>query len=110
MDFFIDAFGFEVVQNDVTDFEKRVIRVQPPGSNTPFNLQCPIGQDQLILGKQARSTAFAIIEVANIHELVKRFKEKNVTVVKPLRSLEFGKVILVEDLEGNHWEFVERHQ
>jgi predicted enzyme related to lactoylglutathione lyase len=110
LEFFVNVFGFEVVQDEIVRCDKRVIRVQPQGSSTPFNLQIPIEEDLRILGKQARSTAFAIIQTDNIDEMVKRFEKNNVTIVKPLRSLDVGEVILVEDLEGNRWEFVERHQ
>ncbi|HEY9081537.1 VOC family protein [Magnetovibrio sp.] len=107
-DFFVNVFGFEVIQDEMVTSEKRVIRVQPKNSNTPFHLVVPQNDEKHLIGQQGGNRALVILETEDVTSLEEKFKSHAVKIIKPLKTAPFGKVILVEDLVGNKWEFVER--
>lgn len=107
-DFFVNIFGFEVVQDEMVAPQKRIIRVQPKNSNTPFHLALPQKEEEHLVGQQGGVRALVILETENIAALEEKFKSHAVKIIKPLKTASFGKVLLVEDLVGNKWEFVER--
>lgn len=108
LNFFVTAFGWECLEDHQVSSTKRIVRVAPQGSDVTFNLATPKPGDESIVGRQAGQRVFGFIDTNDLNTDLNRFRQQGVTIVDGPRIESFGHCVLVEDLVGNIWEFVER--
>lgn len=107
--FYVSAFGWDCVEDHQVAPDKRIVRVAPKGSAVSLNLATPKPGDASIVGHQAGQRVLAFIDTEDLDADLARFQQQGVTIVDGPRDEPFGRCILVKDLVGNVWEFVERH-
>ena len=106
--FYQEAFGFDLVEDAQVSATKRVVRVAPKGSLVSFNLAEPKAGDEALIGHQAGQRVLAFLDTDNLEADLARFAEHAVVIIDGPREEAFGRCVLVNDLVGNTWEFVER--
>ena len=106
--FFVTAFGWDCVEDHQASPNKRIVRVAPKSGDVSFNLATPKPGDESIMGRQAGQRVLGFIDTDDLTADLARFHEHGVTLVDGPRDESFGRCVLVRDLVGNIWEFVER--
>ena len=107
--FYTDAFGLTLVEDTRISESKRIVRVASSTDDVSLNLATPKSGDEALVGRQAGQRAFVFIDTENLETDLTRFAEKQVEIVDGPRTESFGRCVLVKDLVGNTWEFVERN-
>ena len=106
--FYTDAFGLTLVEDTLISETKRIVRVAPSTEGVTLNLAIPKSGDESLVGRQAGQRVFVFIDTENLETDLTRFATKQVKIVDGPRTESFGRCVLVKDLVGNTWEFVER--
>ena len=107
--FYTDAFGLTLVEDTRISESKRIVRVASSTDDVSLNLATPKSGDEALVGRQAGQRVFVFIDTENLETDLTRFAEKQVEIVDGPRTEPFGRCVLVKDLVGNTWEFVERN-
>ena len=107
--FYTDAFGLTLVEDTQISESKRIVRVASSTDDVSLNLATPKSGDEALVGRQAGQRVFVFIDTENLETDLTRFAEKQVEIVDGPRTESFGRCVLVKDLVGNTWEFVERN-
>jgi len=107
--FYTDAFGLTLVEDTQVSQSKRIVRVASSTEGVSLNLATPKPGDEALVGRQAGQRVFVFIDTENLETDLIRFAEKQVEIVDGPRTESFGRCVLVKDLVGNTWEFVERN-
>ena len=107
--FYTDAFGLTLVEDTEISQSKRIVRVASSKEGVSLNLATPKPGDEALVGRQAGQRVFVFIDTENLETDLIRFAEKQVEIVDGPRTESFGRCVLVKDLVGNTWEFVERN-
>lgn len=107
--FYTDAFGLTLVEDTQVSQSKRIVRVASSTEGVSLNLATPKPGDETLVGRQAGQRVFVFIDTKNLETDLIRFAEKQVEIVDGPRTESFGRCVLVKDLVGNTWEFVERN-
>ena len=106
--FYTDVFGLTLVEDNQISETKRTVRIALPTKGVTLNLATPKSGDETIVGRQAGQRVFIFIDTDNLETDLTRFAEQQVEIVDGPRTESFGRCVLVRDLVGNTWEFVER--
>ena len=107
--FYTDAFGLTLVEDTQVSETKRIVLVAPSTEGVTISLTTPKPGDESLVGRQAGQRVFVFIDTENLEIDLTRFATKQVKFVDGPRSESFGRCVLVKDLVGNTWEFVERN-
>ena len=107
--FYTDTFGLTLVEDTQISESKRIVRVASSTEGVSLNLATPKSGDEALVGRQAGQRVFVFIDTENLKTDLIRFAEKQVEIVDGPRTESFGSCVLVKDLVGNTWEFVERN-
>ena len=107
--FYTGAFGLTLVEDTQISESKRIVRVASSTEDVSLNLATPKPGDEALVGRQAGQRVFVFIDTENLETDLTRFAEKQIEIVDGPRSESFGRCVLVKDLVGNTWEFVERN-
>lgn len=107
--FYTDTFGLTLVEDTQISESKRIVRVASSTEGVSLNLATPKSGDEALVGRQAGQRVFVFIDTENLETDLIRFAEKQVEIVDGPRTESFGSCVLVKDLVGNTWEFVERN-
>ena len=107
--FYTDVFGLTLVEDTQISESKRIVRVASSTEGVSLNLTKPKSGDEALVGQQAGQRVFVFIDTENLETDLTRFAEKQVEIVDGPRTESFGHCVLVRDLVGNTWEFVERN-
>ena len=106
--FYTEAFGLTLVEDTQISKSKRIVRVASSTEGVSLNLATPKSGDEALVGQQAGQRVFVFTDTENLETDLIRFAEKQVEIVDGPRTESFGYCVLVKDLVGNTWEFVER--
>ena len=71
-------------------------------------LPVPKKGDESLVGHQAGDRVFVFMDTSDLDRDIQRFQRNGVTILNGPRTEDFGKCLIIRDLEGNKWEFVER--
>ena len=107
--FYTDAFGLTLVEDTQISESKRIVRVASSTDDVSLNLATPKSGDEALVGRQAGQRVFVFIDTENLETDLTHFAETEVEIVDGPRTESFGRCVLVKDLVGNTWEFVERN-
>ncbi|MEE2821188.1 MAG: VOC family protein [Pseudomonadota bacterium] len=108
--FYTDVFGLTLVEDTQISATKRIVLVAPSAEGMTLSLAKPKSGDEALVGRQAGQRVFVFIDTENLETDLTRFAEKQVEIMDGPRTESFGRCVLVKDLVGNTWEFVERNQ
>ena len=107
--FYTDAFGLTLVEDTQISETKRIVLVAPSTEGVTLNLATPKSGDEALVGRQAGQRVFVFIDTEDLEADLTRFATKQVKIVTGPWTESFGRCVLVKDLVGNTWEFVERN-
>ena len=106
--FYVEAFGFELIEDTQVSDQKRIVRVAPEPTGVSFNLAPAKPGDEPLIGQHAGKRVSVFIDVDDLDRCLERFHQHGVDIIDGPRTEPFGRCLLVKDLAGNTWEFVER--
>lgn len=106
--FYRDAFGFMVVEDTQVSQTKRIVLIASEVGGPCFNLVEPKTGDRSLVGMQTGQRVSFFLDVDNLDTVITRLDDQNVPITDGPRTESFGRCLLVQDLSGNTWEFVER--
>ena len=108
LDFYKNSFGLEIIEDKQVSESKRLVRVGTEQEDISFNLAVAKPGDEDLIGRQAGRRVFIFIDTDNLEADLARFQQQKVEITDGPRNESFGRCVLVKDLVGNTWEFVER--
>ena len=106
--FYTHGFGLELIEDTQISETKRIIRLGCTASDVSFNITTPKQGDEDLVGRQAGQRVFIFLDTENLDQDLQRFKRYQITIHEGPRTEPFGRCLLVKDIAGNLWEFVER--
>ncbi|NBS12509.1 MAG: VOC family protein [Gammaproteobacteria bacterium] len=106
--FYLTAFGFQCLLDEQQASGKRLIVVGPSIDGPGFLLSEPKPGDEGLVGTQSGQRVWAFIDTADLSIDLARFRASAVELVDGPREESFGTCLLVKDLSGNIWEWVQR--
>ena len=107
--FYTNAFGLTLVEDTQMSETKRIVLVATSTDGVTLNLATPKSGDEALVGRQAGQRVFVFVDTENLETDLTRFATKQVKIVDGPRTESFGRCVLVKDLVGNTWEYVERN-
>jgi catechol 2,3-dioxygenase-like lactoylglutathione lyase family enzyme len=106
--FYTNAFGLTLIEDSQISESKRIVRIATSDQEVTFNLATPKKGDEDLVGRQAGQRVLVFIDTDNLETDLVRFADNHVDIIDGPRAELFGRCVLVKDLVGNTWEFVER--
>ena len=106
--FYCDALGLKLIEDSLMAESKRIVRLATSDSSTAFNIANPKRGDDSLVGRQAGDRVFIFMDTSDLDLDIQRFKRNRVAILDGPRTENFGRCLIIKDLEGNKWEFVER--
>ena len=106
--FYTNAFGLTLIEDNQISESKRIVRIATSDQEVTFNLATPKKGDEDLVGRQAGQRVLVFIDTDNLETDLVRFADNHVDIIDGPRTELFGRCVLVKDLVGNTWEFVER--
>ena len=106
--FYTNAFGLTLIEDSQITESKRIARIATSNQEVTFNLATPKKGDEDLVGRQAGQRVLVFIDTDNLETDLVRFADNHVDIIDGPRTELFGRCVLVKDLVGNTWEFVER--
>ena len=106
--FYCDALGLKLIEDSLMAGSKRIVRLATSDSSTAFNIANPKRGDDSLVGRQAGDRVFVFIDTSDLDLDIQRFERNRVAIFDGPRTEDFGRCLIIKDLEGNKWEFVER--
>jgi len=108
IEFYTKAFGLMLIEDNQISESKRIVRITTSDNDVSFNLATPKKGDEDLVGRQAGQRVLIFIDSDNLDADLVRFEANQVEIIDGPRTESFGHCVLVKDLVGNTWEFVER--
>ena len=106
--FYCEALGLRLIEDSLMTGSKRIVRLATSGSSTAFNIANPKRGDDSLVGRQAGDRVFVFVDTSDLDLDMERFERNRVAIFDGPRTEDFGRCLIIKDLEGNKWEFVER--
>ena len=106
--FYRDALGLKLIEDSLMSGSKRIVRLATSDSGTAFNITNPKQGDESLVGRQAGDRVFVFMDTSDLDLDIQRFQQNRVAIFDGPRTEDFGRCVIIKDLEGNKWEFVER--
>jgi len=106
--FYRDALGLKVIEDSLISRFNRIVRLAASDSSAAFNIANPKKGDESLVGHQAGDRVFVFMDTSDLDSDIRRFQRNGVTILNGPRTEDFGRCLIIKDLEGNKWEFVER--
>jgi len=106
--FYTNAFGLSLIEDSQISESKRIVRIATSDEDVTLNLATPKSGDEDLVGRQAGQRVLVFIDTTNLKADLARFTDNRVDIIDGPRTESFGRCVLVKDLVGNTWEFVER--
>jgi catechol 2,3-dioxygenase-like lactoylglutathione lyase family enzyme len=108
--FYTEKLGFELVEDSVQSPTKRWVVVRPPGSDCALLLAKAANERQAErLGDQTGGRVFLFLYTGDFQSDYDRYKSQGVKFVREPSIEAYGKVAVFEDLYGNLWDLIQRH-
>jgi predicted enzyme related to lactoylglutathione lyase len=106
--FYTNAFGLCLIEDSQISESKRIVRIATSDEDVTLYLATPKSGDEDLVGRQAGQRVLIFIDTDNLEADLARFADNDVEIIDGPRNESFGRCVLVKDLVGNTWEFVER--
>ncbi|MCH1449057.1 MAG: VOC family protein [Litoricolaceae bacterium] len=106
--FYTHGFGLQLMEDTQISESKRIVRLGCTATDVSFNLTTPKPGDEELVGRQAGQRVFIFLDTKDLDQDLQRFKQHGIAIHDGPRTEPFGRCLLVKDVAGNLWEFVER--
>jgi catechol 2,3-dioxygenase-like lactoylglutathione lyase family enzyme len=108
--FYVEALGFELVEDSDLGQGKRWVVVAPPGSQGIGLLlaQAANPAQDARVGDQTGGRVFLFLDTDDFDRDHTRMRAAGVTFIESPRVESYGTVAVFEDLYGNRWDLVQR--
>ncbi|AZO78895.1 hypothetical protein BLM15_15640 [Bosea sp. Tri-49] len=107
--FFVDALGFELLEDTPLGAEKRWVKVAPAGGKGAALLlaRAASAEQRSQIGSQAGGRVFLFLETEDFARDHARMLARGVRFLEMPRRESYGIVAVFEDLYGNRWDLIE---
>lgn len=105
--FFVGTLGFDLLQDDKIDEEKRWVRVGHPDNQTNFLLARAVGDQRDYIGKQGGDRVWLFLETDDFATDHAAMVAKGVHFEETPRVEPYGTVAVFQDPFGNRWDLIE---
>lgn len=112
IDFYVNKLEFQLLEDTKLSEEKRWVIVAPPGAKECCLLLAKAANDEQSksIGSQTGGRVSFFLFTDDFERDYQKFKEKNITFVRPPQDFEYGRVAVFEDLYGNMWDLLEPNE
>lgn len=110
--FYVDILGLGLLEDTyLPEQDKRWVLVQPDGGGTSILLARAVNDAQkAAIGKQSGGRVFLFLETDDLQADLRRLRRHGVKIIREPTNESYGKVAVFNDLYGNSWDLIERHQ
>lgn len=107
--FFVDALGFQLLEDTPLGPEKRWVRVAPAGGKGAALLlaRAATAGQRAQIGNQAGGRVFLFLETDDVARDHAAMQQRGVRFLEAPRRESYGTVAVFEDLYGNRWDLIE---
>jgi len=106
--FYVDALGFELLEDTQLAPDKRWVRVAPPEAETALLLAKAVTPEQVAaIGNQTGGRVGFFLETDNFERDHTAMKKRGVTFLETPRHEAYGTVAVFKDPFGNQWDLIE---
>lgn len=106
--FYVDALGFELIENVDLGDGKRWVKVAPTGGQNSILLARADGDAQTAsIGHQTGGRVSFFLETDDFDNDYRRFEAKGVRFLERPRDEPYGIVVVFSDPFGNLWDLIE---
>lgn len=105
--FFVGTLGFDLLQDDKIDEEKRWVRVGHPDNQTNFLLARAVGDQRDYIGKQGGDRVWLFLETDDFATDHAAMVANGVHFEETPRVEPYGTVAVFQDPFGNRWDLIE---
>lgn len=105
--FFVDTLGFDLLQDDVLDDEKRWVRVGHAGHGCDFLLARAVGEQRDIIGNQGGGRVWLFLETDDFAGDYASMTAKGVFFEESPRHEPYGTVAVFQDPFGNRYDLIQ---
>ena len=107
--FYVEALGFELVEDTALGADKRWVVVRPSGSDGAGLLLARAADEAQTarIGDQAGGRVFLFLQTDDFAGDHTRMSAAGVRFLEPPRREAYGTVAVFEDLYGNRWDLIE---
>ncbi|NID04516.1 VOC family protein [Luteibacter jiangsuensis] len=107
--FFVDALGFELIEDTPLSETKRWVTVAPRGSHGTRLLLAQAASDEqrAHIGRQGGGRVFLFLETDDFARDATRMRAHGVRFREEPRHEPYGTVAVFEDLYGNAWDLIQ---
>ncbi|MEC7288661.1 MAG: VOC family protein [Pseudomonadota bacterium] len=108
IDFYVNALGFELLEDTPRSPTKRWVRVAPKGAETAILLAKADGPAQdAAIGNQTGGRVGFFLHTDDFERDYQAMKAKGVTFKETPRHEAYGSVVVFQDPWGNLWDLIE---
>jgi catechol 2,3-dioxygenase-like lactoylglutathione lyase family enzyme len=106
--FYVDAVGFDLVEDTPVEGGKRWVVVAPDAANTALLLaEASDDAQRAHVGDQTGGRVALFLHTDDFARDHARMREHGVTFLEPPRHEAYGVVAVWQDLYGNRWDLIE---
>ena len=109
--FFVDALGFELMEDRRLEAAKRWVVVAPRGARETAMLlaRAAVPGQSARVGDQTGGRVAFFLHTADFDADYERMRAAGVVFEEPPRREPYGTVAVFRDLYGNRWDLIQRH-
>jgi catechol 2,3-dioxygenase-like lactoylglutathione lyase family enzyme len=110
--FYTTKLDFELLEDTRLSAEKRWVMVAPPGAKECNLLLAKAANNQQLysVGNQTGGRVFLFLFTDDFWRDYNKYKERNISFVRPRHEEPYGTVAVFEDLYGNMWDLIEPNE
>jgi len=109
--FYTQALGFTLIEDTPMENGKRWVVVGPSNSGTSLLLAKAMTPEQTSrVGNQTGGRVFLFLHTDDLWRDYTLWKSRGVTFLEEPRNESYGTVVVFEDLYGNKWDLIQRHE
>ena len=106
--FYVNALGFELLEDTDLGTGKRWVRVRPRGSEAGFLLaRAATPEQESRIGDQTGGRVFIFLHTDDIRRDHALYTARGVTFLRPPTEEPYGTVAVFVDLYGNKWDLIQ---
>ncbi|MEO0882486.1 MAG: VOC family protein [Pseudomonadota bacterium] len=106
--FYVDALGFELLEDTELSSSKRWVRVAPPGAETSILLaKAATPEQRAAIGNQTGGRVGFFLETDDFERDYAAMQKRGVTFLETPRHEAYGRVVVFADPFGNKWDLIQ---
>jgi len=112
IDFYVNKLEFQLLEDTKLSEEKRWVIVAPPGAKEGCLLLAKAANEEQSksIGYQTGGRVSFFLFTDNFERDYQKYKEKDITFVRPPQDFDYGRVAVFKDIYGNMWDLLEPNE